>query len=450
MALTDWTIIQRSLTSRLFSTVTTTVTVAVAVALLLTLLMMRDAGRKAFARGSGDMHLVISADASPLVSVLNGVFHANAPRRPITWAKYEQLAASAPWDYFVPNQLGDSYQGRIPVMATTHEFFTRFMPNPGESWSLASGRFFEKNFEIVAGASAAASARLKVGDRIQLTHGAASNTADPDAGHQHDEFLFTVVGVLAPTGGSHDRALFTTLASSWLMHAYDRLEREGHHHDHDHEHADDEECDHDHHHDHGELICEEDLTDQDRLITGIYGRLITRANSDTPANLPQVFDQLRRDSTITVASPRQEIDRLFTIVGNIDRVFVAMAVVVMVSSGIAIMVALYNSMEQRRRQIAVLRVLGCSRPRVFGLVMTESATLGLAGAAVGVLLSLAGVRAAAETLKSQVGLAIEPALSPPVVLVVVAAAVILASLAGIIPAVMAYRTAVAKNLRPIG
>ncbi|HRJ49001.1 MAG TPA: FtsX-like permease family protein, partial [Phycisphaerales bacterium] len=238
--------------------------------------------------------------------------------------------------------------------------------------------------------------------------------------------------------------------SSWLMHAYARLEREGHHHDHDHEHADDEECDHDHHHDHGELICEEDLTDQDRLITGIYGRLITRANSDTPANLPQVFDQLRRDSTITVASPRQEIDRLFTIVGNIDRVFVAMAVVVMVSSGIAIMVALYNSMEQRRRQIAVLRVLGCSRPRVFGLVMTESATLGLAGAAVGVLLSLAGVRAAAETLKSQVGLAIEPALSPPVVLVVVAAAVILASLAGIIPAVMAYRTAVAKNLRPIG
>ena len=107
---------------------------------------------------------------------------------------------------------------------------------------------------------------------------------------------------------------------------------------------------------------------------------MTRAGSDATAVLAQVFDQLRRDTSITVAQPAQQINNLFTIVGNIDKIFLGLAGVVMISSGIAVMLALYNSMEQRRRQIAVLRVLGCSRGRIFGLVMTESAMLGLLGA----------------------------------------------------------------------
>lgn len=454
MALTDWTIIRRSLLSRTFSTVTTSITVAVAVALLLVLLMMRESGQKAFSRGSGDMHLLISADASPLVSLLNGVFYANAPRRPIAWSKYEQLASSAPWQYFVPTQLGDSYQGGIPVMATVPEFFTRFRPNPGEPWELAQGKFFEKDFEVVVGASAAGATGLNVGDTIHLTHGIAHNQSQKqnqsDAAapvHEHAEFSYAVVGILRPTGGSHDRALFTSLQSTWLIHAFDRREREEHASQNG---AHPEGDAHEAHHDHEAPITPADLTDEDRKITGVYARLISREGSDTPANLPQVFDQLRRDTTITVASPRQEIDKLFTIVGNIDRIFLAMGIVVMISSGICIMLALYNSMEQRRRQIAVLRVLGCTRGRVFGLVVTESAVLGMVGAAAGVLLSIIGAQAAAAAMKERVGLAIDPSLPLQATLSVAASAVLLAAAAGLVPAVMAYRTAVARNLKPLG
>src|SRR5262249_20833227 len=126
-----------------------------------------------------------------------------------------------------------------------------------------------------------------------------------------------------------------------------------------------------------------DLIDEDKKITGIYMRVVTPPGSNVSAVLPQVFDRLRKEPGITVASPSQEIRRLFGIVSNIDQILFAMAGVVMISSGIGIMLALYNSMEQRRRQIAVLRVLGCSRPRVFGLVLTESALLGLLGGAAG-------------------------------------------------------------------
>lgn len=469
MALSDWTIIRRSLSSRLFSTVTTSITVAVAVGLLLVLLMMRESGKKAFSRGSGDMHLLISADASPLVSILNGVFYANPPRRPIMWSKFEQLQKLAPWDYLIPAQQGDSYKGSIPVMATAPEFFTKFKPNPGEPWQLAGGRFFDASFEIVLGAAAARASGLKVGDKVHLTHGisqmqdqdgsggSTGSASPPAAHHEHGEFTYSVVGILMPTGGSHDRAMFTNLESTWLIHAYDRREREAHAHDHDGEASGEHEShdEHEHHaHEEGHAseppITPADLTDEDRKITGMYARLVTREGSDTPANLPQVFDQLRRDTSITVAAPRQEIDKLFTIVGNIDRIFIGMAIVVMVSSGIAIMLALYNSMEQRRRQIAVLRVLGCSRGRVFGLIVTESTVLGMAGAALGILISLAGARIVAGIMKERLGLSIDAAMQPESAVLVAAGAILLAAIAGLIPAAMAYRTSVAKNLKPLG
>jgi putative ABC transport system permease protein len=455
--MTDWTIITRSLRSRLFSTVTTVVTVGVAVALMLVLLTMRDAGRKAFERGSGNMHLLLSRDASPLVSVLNGIFYAGAPRAPILWREFEAFAASSPRvDWAVPVQLGDSFRSRWPVLATTPEFFNRYSPDE-TGWDLANGRYFDKDFEIVLGAAAARGTGLKVGDEVTLTHG--YQPRGEVAGHEHGEFEYHVVGVLRPTGTAHDRAVFTSLQSTWIIHAHDRreaeerkagggtAEEEADDHDHD-EHAHEGD-------DHESPTTAADVTDEDRKITNIYVRVRTREGSDAGASVAVVFDQLRRGqgfpgSSVTVASPSQEIGKLFTIVSNIDQIFLAIAAAVMVSSGIAIMLALYNSMEQRRRQVAVLRVLGASRGRVFGLIITESAVIGLLGAAAGIALAAIGAWVGAGVMKQRLGLVIEPELSATALIAVIIATIVLASLAGLAPAMVAYRTAVAKNLRPLG
>lgn len=432
MALSDFTIIRRSMGARLFSTVTTVVTVAVAVGLMLVLLGMRDAGERAFARGSGNMDLLISRDASPLVAVLNGVFYANAPRNFIEWEKYEQIAQSQPWAWAIPTQLGDSYRG-LPVMATVEEFFTAFEPARGEPWRIASGRLFERPFEVVVGAEAARLGHLGIGDIIHLTHGgvgASGRGEDAAPAHVHREFEYRVVGILEPTGSSHDRVIFSDLISSWILHAHDRRLAEL-----------------------GpgiENTRESDLLLSDRKITGIYARVVTRPGRDVSAVLQSVFDQLRRDTSITVAHPVVQIRELFRIVSNIDRIFIGMAAVVMVSSGIAIMLALYNSMEQRRRQIAVLRVLGCSRGRVFGLIVTESAVLGMLGAAAGVLLGFVAGEIVAGAMRRELGLVIQPRIGGEWLLVITVATVLLASAAGVVPAMMAYRTSVARSLRPIG
>lgn len=444
--MTDFAIILRSLRARMFSTVTTVLTVAIAVGLMLVLLAMRDAGRQAFSRGTGNMHLLVSRDASPMVSVLNAVFYANPPQRPIEWAKFKQIAGGFPLEWAIPTQQGDSYLG-FPVLATTPEFFTEFEPNSGEPWKLRTGRFLggqgveelksgaaprddSSMFEIVAGATAAQAAGLTVGDEVYLTHGIGQSrqlgSAQDEAPHVHKEFTFKVVGVLEPTGSAHDRALFTHLNAGWILHAHDKR-RDA---------------------DPGVTkTTPADVTDEHRLVTGILLRVATRQGRDVSAAMQSVFDQLRRDPTVTVAQPTQQINALFRIVGNIDRVLVAMAGAVMLSSGVGIMLALYNSMHERRRQIAVLRVLGCSRGRVFGLVLTESAVIGLLGAAAGVVLALAGARVVSGVLKREIGLTVNPAFGLDWVLLIAVATVLLGAAAGLVPAAMAYRTGVAKNLR---
>lgn len=418
MAMTDWSIVSRSMSGRRFSTVVTVASVAVAVALMTLLLSMKASGRAAFERGTGNAQMLISRESGALTSVLNSMFYADAPGADIPWADFERLRESYPFAWAIPTAFGDSYRG-LPVMATTEEFFTRFQPAPGEPFKMREGRWFEAPFEIVLGADAAKRTNLRIGSVINLFHGAPRS---PTA-HAHTEFDYTVVGILDFTGSPHDRALFTDLESSWTLHAHDRRLIEF-----------------------GSAVVTTpaDLLDSDRRITGVYASLGSRT-----AALTQILSALRRDPDWTVAQPADTVRGLFAIVSSVDQLLVAMAAAVFVSSGVSIMLALYNSMEQRRKQVAVLRVLGASRWRVSNLVLTESAAIGLMGGAAGVLLGIASGVLVSGVLEARLGLVVRPSLPLDGYLGMVLATVVVSMVAGVAPAVLAYRTPVVRHLRPM-
>ncbi len=423
MSVGDFTIVSRSLRARLFSTGVTAAMVAVAVALLTVLLSLREAASTAFRRDVGNVHLLVSAEPSPLESVLNGLFYANAPRNPLPHAEFERIAASFPFEYAIPNAQGDSFFG-YPVLATTRDFFTKLEPREGQPWVFQRGTPFSAPFEVVLGSVPAAASGATIGQTLHLSHGAPGDRA----AHEHRDFAFTVVGILEPSGTPHDRAVFIDLESTWILHAHDRRVAElgpG-----------------------AGPTTAEHLLPEDRRITGVYLRVPTRAGQQLGSVLPQVYAALRADPRFTVVNPRTEVDRLFAIVGSVDQLFYAMAAAVLVSSALSIMLALYNQMEQRRRQIAVLRVLGASRGRVFALVLTESAVIGLVGAGFGALLAAAGMVAASAVLARELGLRLDATVDPKSAVVIVAAAVALCALAGLVPAVAGYRTSVVRNLRP--
>lgn len=453
--MTDLRLVLRSLFGRPTSTIVTGLLIAIAVALLLSMRSLREAGRDSFTRGVGNAHLIVSAESSPLVTVLNGLFYANPPRAPISQAKVSEIVEGFPWAMAIPAQLGDSFLGH-PVVATTPAFLEDFEPAPGEPWRFAKGRNFEGPFEVVLGSRAARDTGLELGARLHLTHGtgrsreetAPSSSIDSEnqvliggpvdaeihdhvhcdeAGHVHDEVVFEVVGILEPSGTHHDRIVVADLEGGWLVHAFDRRAAEGR----------------------PEPTSVDDLEDADRLVTGLLLRTPTRAGRGSSAIVQQAFDRLRRDPSITVASPSTQVDNLFGIVADLDAVFLALGAGILVSGAFSVMLALWNSMELRRRQIAVLRVLGCTRARVLGLVLTESAMIGLLGAVVGVGLAVAGGDLAAGLLASRTGVVIEPSIEWRGAVLVSAATVVLASLAGLAPAIRAYRTPVADNLRPL-
>ncbi|MDG2022267.1 MAG: ABC transporter permease [Phycisphaerales bacterium] len=468
--MTDLRLVLKSLMARSASTAVTCLLIAIAVALLLSMLSLREAGRRSFTRGVGNAHLVVSGDSSPLVAVLNGLFYANAPRAALPESKVVEITTSFPWAWAIPTQLGDSFRG-FPVIATTPQFLEDFEPAPGEPWVFAEGRNIELPFEVVLASGVAAATGLGIGDRLHLTHGMGVGGAPPvsapsvensmiasvpgppvdesleaeadahdhshdhahghvhadDGEHVHDEVVFEVVGVLEPSGTHHDRLVVTELQGAWFIHAIDRREVAGR----------------------ALPVSVEDLEAGDRLITGILLRTPVRAGRNSAAVLQGAFDRLRRDPSITVASPSTQVDRLFGIVASLDAVFIALGGGILLSGVISVMLVLWNSMELRRRQIAVLRVIGCPQRRILGLVLTESAIIGLVGAIVGGLLAVGGASLAAGLLAMRTGVVIAPTVDPQASVLIAAGTVALAALAGVAPAIKAYRTPVADNLRPL-
>lgn len=421
MALTDWNIVTRSMRSRWFSTMLTVLTVAIAAGLMTLLISMRNAGEDSFRRGTGNVQMLISKEPGELASVLNSMFYAQAPGNPILMSEYNSLRSSYPFAWTTATQLGDSFQGSA-VMGTELSFFESFEPAIGERWELASGSYFDQPFEVVVGSMAAKTHNLSIGDNITVDHGDTKL-----GGHHHDEFSFKIVGVLEPSATAHDRALFISLESAWIVHAHDRREVEmGHAHGHF-------------------QTTLNDVIESDRKITGIYASI-----GERKAAMVQVLASLRADPSWTVANPATTVGSLFKIVSNIDQILLAMAFAVLCSSGISIMVALYNSMEQRRRQIAVLRVLGASKMRVFSMVLTESAIIGTLGGFAGLILALGAGHLVSGLLHARVGIVVEPSLPIDGYLMIVLLTVGLSMIAGFIPAVIAYRTHVVRSLRPIG
>lgn len=438
-SLNDWTIVRRSLAGRGLSTTLTVVSVGVAVALMLVLLGSGRSADEVFRRGSGNMHMLVSGDASPMTGIMNNVYYANAPRAAFPLRQFDQFwqTQRLPVAWRVPTALGDSYRG-LRVLATEPNFFTDFEPNVGEPWEIAEGRFLdpdgENPFEVVLGAEAARLTGLAVDDEIYLTHGPGSGKLEPaehDGGHHHhDEVSFTVVGIARPTASAHDRVLFTTLTATWLTHATDaRRSAQG---------------------PDTPFVTEDELQTAQKVVTGVLTRVATREGRDGSAAIQQVFNRFRANPAWTVAQPAQEQGRLLRMIEPVQNVLLMMAVVVFVSSGLGILLSLYNSMEQRRRQVAVLRVLGASRGRVFGLVLTESAVIGALGAVVGLVGSIAASGLVTGLFRDQYGVVLELDLLGPAALTVCLGAVILAMLAGILPAALAYRASVSRGLRPLG
>jgi putative ABC transport system permease protein len=364
---------------------------ALGIATITVLLLATAQLEERMGRDARGVDLVAGAKGSPMQLVLSSVFHLDAPTGNIPLEDAQALSRHPAVKKAIPLALGDSFQGHR-IVGTNHDYPAHY------GAQLAAGRLWKEPMEAVLGADVAAGARLAVGSTFTGAHGLAAG------GDAHDEEPFKVVGVLAPSGSVLDRLVLTSVESVWEIH------------------------------EHGGKPA------QRRELTAL---LIQYATPIAAAMLPR---QVNASATLQAASPAYESARLFRMIGvgvDVLRAFGALLILV---AGLSVFIALLNALEDRRYDLAVMRMLGASRAKLMGLMLLEGATLaamgGIAGVALGHLFAeLLGVALKTAQQTAVTGWAWDP--REPWLL---ALAVGVGIAAALVPAWRAYRTDVAPVL----
>ncbi|AGA29010.1 ABC transporter permease [Singulisphaera acidiphila] len=441
----------RSLTQRALASTLTGLSMALGVALVVMVLVAYHVISDSFQRGAGGGYdVIVGAKGGKLQLVLNTVYHLSTPVENIPYSVFHDLNEGRFKPYVtraIPYCLGDNYEGQR-VVATVPDLFAETQYAPGRKYAFSAGRNFQSSgfFEGVIGALAASRTGLKVGDTFRPTHG----VNDDGQGHEHD--AFKVVGILEPTGTPNDRALFINIEGFYLLENHAKPVGEtnpadpkakvdvasGHEeHEATHKHHEGE-AEHEHEgHEHSHTPLPEDQ----RELTAVLVR------TSSPAASIQLPNLINEGSAAQAVMPVREIRGLFdVIVGPIETVLLALTGLIVVVSGVGILVSIYNSMSERRREIAVMRALGARRSTVRTIVLLESMLLSLTGGLAGWILGRALIAALSPAIAARTGVVIGFAPLIPAELALVPALIVLSALAGYLPAMTAYRTDVAKAL----
>lgn len=434
---------QRALTSLL-----NLLLLALGVATISFLLMLDRRIEDRLARDVAGFDMVVGAKGSPLQLVMSALLHIDTPTGNVPLSALDTLRANRLVREVVPVALGDNYQG-YRIVGTETTYIDHY------GGKLAEGQLFAQPMEAVLGATAAATSGLKIGDSFAGSHGLTAG------GEVHSFAPYKVVGILAPTGSVLDRLVLTPVASVWAVHEHhhhhhhdgdDHDEDADSDHDHDHDHAmagaahdDDDDHDHDHgmagaDHDHDHDAKEEAGHEPHREVTAL---LVRYATPLAAARLPR---DINTGTDMQAASPATEMLRLRSLLGiGVDTMKLFGGVLVL-AAALGTFIALANSLQERRYDLAIMRTLGASRSRILGQILTEALLVGGAGALLGFGLAHLGMvlmgRFSAQA--RDLGLAV-----PSIGLVdlwPLALALGTALLAALLPAIRAYRGDVARML----
>ncbi len=448
-----WFIAWSYLWNRKFTTFLTIFSVALAVGLISAVLTLRDETRKRFEEEAQAFDIVVGAKGSPLQMVLSSVYFMDQPTGNIDIAIYHDILED-PDDYIeaaYPINMGDSYRG-FRIIGTLPELFnhtwtSRFDQEPRHPFIIDDGRFFNEDFEAVLGSLVAQQTGLKVGDKFISTHGFFEIPTELQE-HDHSDMPYTVVGIMEASNSPFDRAIYSSLESVWLAHSHEHdhdheLEHEHHDHDHDHDHNHhDHDYDHDHDHDH-ELQNQNDdvYANPESEITAILVQL------QSPGYRWQYKQYILENTIAMAAVPIEEINKLYNqFLSPVQTVLLAVGYLVVAISALSILIGLYLSILQRKRDLAIMRALGASSYEIFGAVLIEALWVTLLGIAGGWFIGNACTYVLSFYLAREYGLVITSFGLNQGELTAFATVAFMGMLAGILPAYQAYDCDVARDL----
>ena len=357
-----------------------------------------------FRKNIRGIDMVLGAKGSPLQLILSSIYQIDSPVGNIPLEEAERLTRNPMIKTAIPLAMGDNYRS-FRIVGTNKKYLDHF------SATIGAGRLFASDMEVIIGPRVAAGAGLTIGDTFSGAHGL------DQEGEEHAGSKYTVVGILNATNTVTDQLILTPLSSVWSIHE---------HHEEGAEHE-------------AGAEGEEHKDEAPREITSM---LVKFRN---PMGM-MLARGINTDSKLQAALPNIEINRLFSLLGVGVETLRGLAIVIMLISGISVFVSLYNSLKERRYEMALMLSMGATRAQLFGMLLLEGLVLALVGFGLGVLLSRVGLWLFSSAVSTEYHYDLAEFRILPEEWALLGVAVLIGLLAAALPALGVYRMNISQTL----
>lgn len=407
----------KSLRNRWPTAILAVLAIAVSVALILTVEKIRRDARSSFTQTISGTDLIIGARSGSVQLLLYSVFRIGNATNNISWESVQEISERSAIKWVIPLSLGDSHAG-FRVLGTTADYFEHYRYGNKRSLSLQNGQHFDDVFDAVLGSEVAAQLGYEIGDSIVVAHGIGKVALV-----EHDRQPFKVSGILNPTGTPVDRAIHISLEGIEAMHVDWQngatVKGEG--------------TDPD-------VIRTMDL--QPKAVTALLVGLKSRA---TVFREQRAINTYRAEPLLAIL-PGVALQELWSLVSVAEMALMIVSVIVVIAGLVNLVSVLLAGLNERRREMAVLRSVGARPAHVFLLLCIESALLTLVGVIVGLALHYLLTGAGAIYLQERFGLSVELSLLKGAEIKILFSIAVAGLLAGSIPALQAYRKSLSDGL----
>lgn len=408
-----------SLANRRFTALLTVFAIALSVCLLLAVERVRTEARASFANTISGTDLIVGARSGSVNLLLYSVFRIGNATNNIRWDSFERFANHRQVKWAIPISLGDSHRG-YRVMGTSSAYFEHYRYARSQALKLAQGReFADDPFEVVLGAEVAQALGYGLGEEIVLAHGVATISLV-----KHDDKPFTVVGILERTGTPVDRTLHISLAGMEALHVdwQNGVPARGT----------------------GKVSADQaramDL--QPKAITafllGLNSKIATFA-------LQRQINEYRGEPLLAVL-PGVALQELWSLMGTAEKALFVVSLFVVLTGLIGMLTAILTSLNERRREMAILRSVGARPWHIGSLLVLEAFALAVAGAVLGLGLLYLGIAVSQGYVQANYGLYLPLALPSNYEWTLLGGILAAALLMGSVPAWRAYRQSLADGL----
>lgn len=395
-----------SLTARWLTVSLTILAIALSVALFLGVEKLRTGAKASFADTISGTDLIVGARSGSVQLLLYSVFRIGNATNNLTWESFEDIREMPGVDWAVPLSLGDSHRG-FRVLGTTSEYFHRYQYRSGRGLEFTSGAPFDDLFDAVLGADVAAALGYKLDDPIVVSHGIASFT-------HHDDKPFRVAGILAKTGTPVDRTVIVSLEGIEAIHIdWSGGGRAG------------------------ASISADQARGMDLSPKAITAAMIGVESKLRIFNLQRAINDYAEEPVLAIL-PGVALQELWEVVGVAETALLGVSAMVVMTALIGMAAMIFAGLNERRREMAILRSVGAGPGLIMTLLIVEAALIAAAGAVVGVVILYAGLAVLQPWLDATYGLYIPTTglgVREGLTLVVAIGA---GALAGLAPAARAY------------